>query len=48
MLTNETFSITFSEFIPDSLGTLNQEATRSCSYKDDTYSRATMCCGCDK
>ncbi len=48
MLTNETFSITFSEFIPDSLGSLGMEAERSSNYFADNYSRKTMCCGCDK
>ncbi len=48
MLTNETFSITFAEFIPDSMGTLSLEAERTSNYYKDNFDRGTMCCGCDK
>lgn len=48
MLTNETFSITFKEFIPDVLGTASMIAVYTANYYKDNKSRGTMCCNCDK
>jgi len=48
MINEDKFVISFTEFLPDSLGTLDQEAPYTSNYYRDNFDRGTMCCGCDK